>query len=299
MRGTARRVLITGGSGFIGRHVLSAVARVEHLEVQAPAHSEMPCDQVSAVEAELQSFRPTVVVHLAASLDRSETAVGRSSQWRHTFESARNMLDAAGASGVRHVIMAGSLEEGALDVPTARPPASTYGICKLLVREFARHVAANSSTSVDWLRPSIAYGPGQEGGMLLPSVLRAAAFGEEIEVTDGEQVRDFVYVSDLADWIVRCMESGPPKQFETHNVGGSATRVRDIFELIRNEFPESKLRIGARQRRVGEPNEVVIPNYHSVRTPLDSWSPTIDVHQGIHITAEWWRQRALVNRSSS
>jgi UDP-glucose 4-epimerase len=290
---TARRVLITGGGGFIGRHLLARLDGDDEFVVIAPSRAEMPCDNADAVDQAVADFAPTVIVHLAASLERNDSASAE--QWRHTFEVGRHVLQTAVDYDVQHVIAAGTLDEYG---PTGRPgifrPLSIYGLCKSLVREVASHACRNTALSVDWFRPPVVYGPGQTGEMLIPYIFSAAARGETMRLSDGTQRREFLFVTDLVDWITRCIGSGPDPGFTEHDLHHGATcSVREVVETVVDHFPGTVAAFGGRPRRPGEFQQSYSAVYSSDRELLTDWRPLIGLGDGIAATASWWRLQSL------
>jgi len=242
------RVLVTGGAGFVGSHVvdsllargdevhvvdnlstgsrdnLAAGAELHELDIRDPA--------VEALGAEL---RPDVVLHLAAQAD-----VGTSVE-RPVYDAEVNVigtihvLEAARAAGARVVFTSsGGAIYGECDAPAteehARMPLSPYAVSKLAGEEYIAGWNRLHGTSHVVLRLGNVYGPRQipelEGGVVAIFLDRLAR-GEPCSIFgDGGQVRDFVHVSDVAAAFLRAAEAGTG----TYNVGtGVATTVLDLY----------------------------------------------------------------------
>jgi nucleoside-diphosphate-sugar epimerase len=201
------------------------------------------------------------------------------------------------SSGVQRIVAVGSLEElgqrgGVLDPSAPAAPTTTYGLAKSLVRQVADFEARRHPLRVDWFRPTIVYGPGQDEEMLLPSAFRAALAGGGGAFSSGEQRRNFLYVDDLADWVwamldVPCTALG----FHLHHVGGADTvPVRDVLTLVATEFGV-ELGLGAIPRRKGEPDLQTVAPFRSDERPLGDWRPRVELREGVRRTADWWRSR--------
>ena len=292
--------LVTGGGGFVGSHVVSLLERQRPgtMEVLAPSRAELDLTDGSAVGTFLRRHRVTGIIHLAASVDRSSTPEGERSQWRDTFESGRIVIDQASNAGVRHLIAAGSIEElghcaGVVDEEQRAQPATLYGLCKSLLREYAEYIARRGDLRIDWFRPFVVYGPGQTGTMVIPSAFKAAVTGEPCDFSDGVQQRDFLFVDDLARWIAAATGLGSSARFKIHHLGtGAAVPVREVLEAVLDEFPSAPLRIGARPRRPGEPLMPVAPRYRSDEPAVSSWVTEVGLREGLRRTASWWREEA-------
>jgi UDP-glucose 4-epimerase len=242
------RVLVTGGAGFIGSHVVDALlargddvhvvdnlatGSRENLSTGAELHELDIRD--AAIETLGAELRPDVVLHLAAQAD-----VGTSVK-RPDFDAEVNVvgtvrvLEAARAASARVVFTSsggaiyGECEEPATE-DHARLPLSPYAVSKLAGEEYIAAWNRLHGTSHVVLRLANVYGPRQipelEGGVVAIFLNRLAG-GETCSIFgDGAQVRDFVHVGDVAAAFLRAAETGTG----TYNVGtGVATSVLDLY----------------------------------------------------------------------
>jgi dTDP-glucose 4,6-dehydratase len=262
--------------------------------------SEVDLAVPGAFDEVLGDGAPTTVVHLAASLDRSDTRQADARQWRDTFLAGREVIQSSVARGVDHLVVAGTMDElgnaeGVLAADLPSHPRTMYGLYKALLREIAEFEARRVPVLIDWFRPTVVYGPGQRGPMLVPQACAAASTGEELAVTDGRQLRDFLFVDDLVAWICLAVErhateaaTPPSKGFVLHHLGsGRATAVGDVLDRIEAAFPGARLVRGARPRRGHEPEIQVAPQDG---TSIAAWRPRVTWETGIARTIEWWRR---------
>jgi nucleoside-diphosphate-sugar epimerase len=295
-----RTWLVTGGTGFVGSRLVAHLRHSRPAQVDAvlaPTRPELDLADAGAVDSFIERHQVDGIVHLAASLDRSSSPEAERGQWRNTFEAGRTVVEQGAKHGVRRFVIAGTIEElgdqeGVLDVDREARPRTPYSLCKSLLREYASYVARRRPVRVDWFRPFVVYGPGQQGDMLIPSAFHAAVTGRPCDFTDGIQRRDFLFVDDLVAWIESAMgfpaEAG---RFHVHHLGtGKAVPVREALEMIRAEFPDAPLRIGARSRRPGEPLVQQAPVYVPRDQGADSWRAQVTLRSGIEQTAAWWRE---------
>lgn len=257
-------IVVTGAAGFIGRRVVARLAGAG-ARVVAVDRIPDPADWPATVEyrcADLGQGFPAfpgdfIWVHLAWSMDRADAGAQAGSV--SDFE----RLLAQG--GCRAVVGMGSAEEyGELEgrlredqAPGAR--LSAYGQAKSEACQALAAWARGPGRHAVWLRPFIAYGPGQRGSMAIPYALQCVQARQRAEFSEGEQRRDFVHVDDVAEGIalaaLRVAELETP--FAICNLGrGVPVRLRDVLERIALKTgAQDRFIFGARPMRANEPKE--------------------------------------------
>ncbi len=266
------RIFLTGGTGFLGGAFIQAALDAGH-ELNA-IHRDIrsrECVNPRWVLADLSFVEPAafddcdVFVHLAA--------VGVSPQkadWPELFQT--NVSDsvalwrAAASAGVKRFVLCGSCFEygrSAADydfIPTHAPlePTTAYGASKAAATVAAAAFAAESGTNVTVLRPFQIYGPHQHADNFWPSLRRAAESGENFLMTEGDQIRDFSPVADVAAKFLAYATRTDvrPARLHVANVGsGHATTLRDFATEWWEKFGATgDLKVGALLYR---PNEVM------------------------------------------
>lgn len=235
------RVLVTGASGLIGSHllrVLDGAADIVALS-RDPRSADggarwLACDlaEPGAVARLVNEVRPGVVFHLAGAVrgDRSLDAVEPT--LRANLVATVELLEAATRIGCRRIVLSGSLlEEPATGGPRAVPP-SPYGASRWAASAYARMFHSLFDAPVVILRPSFAYGPGQERTKLIPHVITGLLEGESPKLSSGERLLDCVYAEDVAHAYVKAA-SQPEIEGHTIDIGrGVLTSVRAIVETI-------------------------------------------------------------------
>lgn len=249
------RVLVTGGAGFVGSHVVDrlladghAVAVIDNLSTGKrnhvnPGATLHTCDIRSAeAAAVIDAERPEAVVHIAA-----QAAVSRSVA-NPLYDADVNVLGtiaillAAQRAGVRRVIYTstGGAAYGdttVLPTPEDHPtrPASPYGVSKVAAERYLECWSGLTGTRVLTLRLANIYGPRQnplgEAGVIAMFGHRLVR-GEECVVNgDGEQTRDYVYVGDVADAVARAIAR--PEATGVVNIAtGVETSVNDLYRRL-------------------------------------------------------------------
>lgn len=257
------RVLVTGATGFVGRHVVAALTARGH-EVVAVSrshgtlHADLLVDDPSALVAQAGA---SGLVHLAwyAEHGRFWTAP-ENLDW---VGATLRLLRAFAEAGGRRAVLAGSCAEYEWGGPgplreDASPvrPATLYGACKHAARVAAEAYAAQVGLSLAWGRIFFSFGPGEAPGRLIPAVAGAVLHGEEAAVTAGDQVRDFLAVEELADAFAALLDSGA--EGPVNLASGRPVAVRDVIAAIgRAAGREDLIRYGALPDRPGDPPEIV------------------------------------------
>lgn len=309
--------LVLGATGFLGRWVARALCEsgaVVHLGVRDPERMaplldpyaiegtihevDMCCpEQIMALIA---SVHPAITFNLAGyGVDRSERDEEQAFQINDRLLGV--LVDAiaevpdASWSGQRLVHVGSALEYGRapgnLAESTRPEPTTLYGRSKLAgTRRLAQGCAAHNVCGLT-ARLFTVYGPGEHEGRLLPSLLDAAGHTETVPLSLGSQKRDFAYVEDIADGLVR-LGSAQTEPGDVVNLAtGRLLTVRAFIETTATVLgiSRSRLAFGAVPIRAEEMNHdpVCVDRLRE----LTDWLPSCDLEAGIRRTAEFASRR--------
>lgn len=248
----ARRVLLIGGNGFIGRALgrrLAALGSEVHVlsrHVEPGTRDGISFHPGSQAEADAVApllARCDAVVHLASTTTPGSSAHAPGLEMRENLAPLAGFLEALAAVGPRRILYlsSGGAVYGnpqVLPVPEHHPlrPLSWHAAGKAAAEELLRtHARQTSSTMLAILRPANVYGPGQSlqaGFGIVRTLLERARTGGGIELWgDGSQVRDFLYIDDLVEACVRLLAL--PAVCGTYNVGsGTGTSLLQLLRLV-------------------------------------------------------------------
>src|SRR4051794_33572771 len=241
------RGLVTGGSGFIGSHVVDALVAAGHEPLIYDLRESAYHPDVPAVVADLDDLDRLcealdgcdAVLHLAASADVNEVLADPVEAERRNARSTLHVLEAARRAGVGRVVYASTIWAYS-DTPAdchdeslpLHPPAHLYTSTKLAGELYCHAYGELYGIEYTVLRFGIPYGPRARPAAVIPVFVQRALVGEPLTIAgDGLQSRSFVYVEDLADGVVRAL--APVAVNRTYNlVGSEEVTIREIAETV-------------------------------------------------------------------
>src|SRR4030081_3156429 len=217
------KVLITGATGFVGRHVVARLLERGHAVV-AIARDEtkartftwfdavrfVACDVHRAVGDPLKLFdKPEAVIHLAwPGLPNYGSLI----HFEENLPAAYRFLKSLVEGGVGHLLVTGTcleygMQSGPMTESRLTEPANPYGLAKDTLRKFLESLQKDRPFTLQWARLFYMYGPGQHSNSLLAQLDRAVDNREPVfNMSRGEQLRDYLPVEGVAGRLVSLLE---------------------------------------------------------------------------------------------
>jgi nucleoside-diphosphate-sugar epimerase len=285
-----KRVLVTGGGGFIGRGTLAPLAARGYVVERNTENLLAPDGAARAIAA----ARPTHLLHLAWNAKPGEFwSTPENLEW---VEASLRLLRAFAAAGGERAVLAGTCAEYAwsdethcVEASSALAPATLYGTAKDSLRSLGERFAAQAGFSFAWGRVFFVFGPHEHPARLAASVAAALVRGEPAETSHGVQVRDFLYSEDLADAFVALLDSGVDGAVNL--ASGDPRPIRALVEALADAAGRPDLlRLGARPGAAGEP-AAITADVARLRDEV-GWRPPRTLEQRAADTIAWWRTAA-------
>jgi dTDP-glucose 4,6-dehydratase len=315
------RVLVTGGSGFIGCNFLRLMVperpETEWVNLDALTYAGRPENTEDFADAENYRFvhgsiedgmlvealfsEPEgfdAVVNFAAESHVDRSIAGPRVFVETNVLGTQNLLEAARRHGVERFVQVSTDEVYGSLAPDDPPftersplePNSPYSASKASADLLCRAYHETYGMNVMITRCSNNYGPYQYPEKLIPSFIRHAAADEPVPLYgDGMNVRDWLHVEDHCRAVARVMDKGEPG--EVYNVGGSNERTNlEITKLILDHLGKPESLISFVTDRLGHDRRYAIDSYHLQETL--GWHPEHDFENGIRSTIDWYVENA-------
>ena len=290
------RVLVTGGSGFIGRQVLTALvangaevhasSRAGHAPGTGITWHRADVLDARSLNALVSDVRPEILLHLAWFATPPD-------YWRSPVNlrwtaASLELAQAFVAAGGRRFVGAGTCAEyqwgpsPCVENVTPLRPATLYGGCKAAVWSAVEPFARDAGIEAAWARLFFVFGPYEPANRLVPSLVTALRAGTIAHCRTARHVRDFLHVVDAGAAIAALTMSGVTGAV---NVGsGEPAQVGAIAEGVARRIGRHDLL----QMEDGPASDAfVVANVDRLRTEV-GWQPQFTLDAGLDDAVAWW-----------
>lgn len=308
------RILLTGGTGFVGPYLLDALSRAypaaaRHILVRpgegsaawAPLVADLADE--AAVERAVVEARPDLVVHLAAQASAAQSLTAAEATWRVNFQGSFNLAAALSRHAPTATVLFVStadvyglrLRDGAATEDTAASPLNSYARSKIAAEGMFADVLPQTARLIV-ARPFNHIGPGQDKRFALPSfaaqiaAIEGGRLAPRVDVGDLSVERDFLDVRDVVDAYLRLVEAAP--RLAPRNVfniaSGRARSLASLLEALRGlSTKEFDIVVDAARLRPAEVPTAV--GDASKLRELTGWRPLHSIDETLVALLDHWR----------
>ncbi len=304
------RILVTGGAGFIGSHVVELLiekgydvcvidnlssGKKENLNKNAEFY-EIELGDYSGVREIFMKERFDIVYHLAAQIDVRKSVLNPAEDAKINILDTLNLLELCKEFKIKHFIFSssgGAIYGDDVRIPTSEEsiekPISPYGCAKLAIEKYLNFYNSVYGLKFTSLRYSNVYGPRQnfegEAGVVAIFINKMLN-NENPTIFWGKQTRDFVYVEDVARANLLALNDA---KSGIYNVGtGIETNISELFNKI-NGFFSNKFDAVYDERKKGEQARSCL-SYEKIKKQL-GWSSMVGLNEGLEKTYIWFLER--------
>ena len=302
------RILVTGGSGFVGRQVLAVLNEHGYEHVDAPRHTDYDLADADQVAACIRDIQPEVIIHLAAVVGGIGANMARPGEFFYqNLIMGTELMEQARRAGVGKFVAIGTIcaypkftpvpfREDELWAGYPEETNAPYGLAKKMLLVQAQAYRQQFGFDAIYLLPTNLYGPGDNfdprSSHVIPALIRKcleAIDNGEQSITvwgTGQQTREFLYVRDCAEGIVAAMERYDGA--EPVNLGsGEEIRVADLARLIVEESGfQGDIRFDP-TKPDGQPRRKLDT---SRAEEAFGWRSTTSFREGLRATIDWYRR---------
>lgn len=272
------RVLVTGASGFIGKHLVPRLRAEGHDVVEARREAGDISDRTT-----WQGFPPAdVVVHLGAKTFVPESWEAPALFIKTNLVGTIEAMEYCRAHGARLIFLSSYMYGDAARQPISEDNVlvakNPYALSKKLTEEACVFFADRFDLGITVLRPFNIYGAGQSDAFLVPTIVNQLKAGIAIRVKDLEPRRDYVYIVDVVEAMMTAIGSG--HGFQVFNIGsGTSHSVAELIRTIQDVWGTDLPVYSDGVRRKDEIMDTVA-DIERARQQL-GWRPRFTLRQGI------------------
>jgi GDP-4-dehydro-6-deoxy-D-mannose reductase len=271
-------ILVTGATGFIGKHLVPQLHNAGHTVVAVNSKSG-DIEKKSTWD----SFpKVDMVIHLAGKSFVPASWVNPGSFITCNLEGTLGALNYCREYSAGLIFLSSYLYGNPilLPIPETSPLEANnpYALSKKLAEDICKFYTKSYGINVTIFRPFNVYGPGQPSDFLIPSIIRQVNNSEVVTVNDLDPKRDYVYVDDLVRAIVKVLDS--KQNCDIFNIGsGVSYSVKELIGIIQEIKGTNLPIISAQHRRKDEVMDT-IADISLVKEKLD-WSPKWSLKEGL------------------
>jgi nucleoside-diphosphate-sugar epimerase len=295
-----KKLLIIGGTGFIGKHLSREAVRQGYKTSVISLHKVIETESIDGVNyltsdvtncdelkniLEDQPF--THVVNLGGYVNHAKFKSGGRDILDTHYLGVENLIEVLDWGILKSFVQVGSSDEyGDTAAPQCEnnkeEPISPYSMGKLAAGQLLQMLNRTEGFPVVILRLFLVYGPGQNNQRFLPQIIEGCLNGESFSSSHGQQLRDFCYIEDVVNGIILALENPDVVGHVINLASGEPVKIRTVIEKVVQIIGSGMPEYGNVPYRVGE-NMALYADITKAKKILN-WQPKTSLSDGLAIT---------------
>lgn len=301
-----KSLLVVGGSGFIGSHlveralslgwsVVSIGLRKSLFGVEEKnnfVHFCVDLNDKKALDEVIKGRYFDYIINCGGYIDHRSFLDGGEQVFNTHFQGLLNLISSIETNKIKKFINIGSSDEYGSSLAPQREdireqPISPYSLAKVTSSHLLRLLNISENFPSTTLRLFLVYGPNQDEKRFIPNTILGCLRDKSFPCSLGSQLRDFCYIEDVVDAIFLALNSSKVEGEILNIASGEARKIRNVIEEIHSIVGSGSPKFGEIPLRVGENLELYADI--SKAKELLNWQPKIKLTEGLKLTIESYR----------
>ena len=300
---TNNTILIIGGTGFIGYHLAKNCVQRNWEVTSLSLNKKKNVRRINGVKylfcdltnekniSFLKHKNYNYIVNLVGYVNHANYSKGGKKILLQHFDILRSVVNQINKKHLKCFVNIGSSDEyGSKSAPQNEDmrelPISPYSFGKTASAHFIEMLNRTENFPGCNLRLFLTYGYKQNPERFIPQIIKGCLKNMPFAVSEGNQIRDFCYISDIVEGIMKALQSNKVYGKTYNLASGKPIKVKTIIKSITKIIGKGKPIFGGLKYRVGE-NMELYADISKIKSDLD-WEPKVTIHQGLKHTINWY-----------
>ncbi len=298
----SNELLVLGGSGFIGQKVIerallrkykiTVISKKKKLEYKKVKYIYLDLRNYNNLSKKLVQRKFQYIINLSGNIDHSKFDENGKDIIENHFNVLVNVLSIININTLKKIIQIGTSDEyGAIKSPQKEVDIkvfhSVYSFAKNTTYNFLLMLNKIHKINFTYIRPYLVYGPNQKDDRLIPYVVKSCLNNNNILLSNPNYIRDFVYVDDFAELIVKVLKNSKSNQ-KIYNLGsGKPISIKKITEKIIAKIGRGRI-IHKKLYKLKKENKSLYANISKAKNDLN-WKPLTSIDEGLDKTIKYYK----------